>query len=52
MKKAKKLHVNITDPIAIIVAPLTFLLFVIWTLYFFTKIPIREIVIYAMKILF
>jgi len=36
MKKAKKLHVNITDPIAIIVAPLTFLLFVIWTLYFFT----------------
>jgi len=36
MKKAKKLHDNITDPIATIVAPLTFLLFVIWTLYFFT----------------
>lgn len=37
MRKTKGLlYDNITDPIAIIVAPLTFLLFVIWTLYFFT----------------
>ncbi|EGD51584.1 hypothetical protein TheetDRAFT_1544 [Thermoanaerobacter ethanolicus JW 200] len=36
MKKRRELFYNITDPIATIIAPLTFLLFVIWALYFFT----------------
>lgn len=37
MKKTQNLFCgSFTDPIATVVAPLTFLLFVIWTLYFFT----------------